>query len=223
MSTQFLIKNCRLGYPNVWEPKVVVQNGRPLADSKPRFSCNLHLPPGAQHQVKKAIKEAIETKWPDPKKRPFVSATEDPMTWYNKNHQTGQKSSGLRLPLVWGPAEWPDDPNATGWVLITSSPENSPPAVVEQRNGMNVAVTEHAKVYPGAEAHAYVGIYGYSVGQDGVACGLNGLLLTGREMGRFDSKPTIDQMFADVTTDDMPNDDPFGDAGGTAVEDDIPY
>ena len=213
MSTQLLLKNTRLGFPKLWEPAAVTQNGRPLDGSRPRFSCNLHISDQDAVKVQLAIREAIEAKWPDPKKRPHVSVTKDPMTWFNKNHKTGAKSAGMRLPLVWGPAEWPDDSNATGWVLITSSPENSPPAVVEKIRGMNVSVEERAKVYPGAEAHAYVGIYGYSMGQEGVACGLNGILLTGNEMGRFDSRPTVDQMFGGITDDDVASpDDPFGDS-----------
>lgn len=215
MSTQLLLKNTRLGFPKLWEPQAVTQNGRPLDGSKPRFSCNLHISQADAVKVQLAIREAINAKWPDPAKRPHVSVTKDPMTWFNKNHKTGAKSPGMRLPLVWGPAEWPDDKNADGWVLIASSPENSPPAIVEHRNGMNIAVEEKAKVYPGAEAHCYVGIYGYSAGQEGVACGLNGVMLTGRELGRFDSRPTVDQMFAGVTGDDLGgggNDvsDPFG-------------
>ena len=127
-----LIKNARLGYPKLFHPEAVTANGRPLEGSRPRYSANVHIPATEEgeaqvKQIKQMISAAIKEKWPDEKRRPAFRMTADPMTWYNKNHDTGVKSGGARTPLVWGPAEWPEDPNATGWVLIGSASEKSPP------------------------------------------------------------------------------------------------
>jgi len=200
MPTQFTIANCRLGYPSLWEPSVIKE----ADDSRPRYSVNLHLPEGAEEQCKAAIKEVLQAQFPDPAKMPYIAVdwNGDPMTWFNKNHDTGRTSGGLRLPLVYGPAEWPSDPNAKGWILICSArSDRDRPPYVKKVNGMNVALDDQKErhlIYPGAEAHAGVGFYWYSNVSTGVGCGLNGLCFTMRDLGRFDSKPTVDDMFGDV-------------------------
>jgi hypothetical protein len=214
MPTQFTIANCRLGYPQLWEPAAVKGTG----DNNPRYTVNLHLPDGVEEQCKAAIKEVLQAQFPDPKKMPYIAVdwNGDPMTWFNKNHDTGRTSGGLRLPLVYGPAEWPSDPNAKGWILLTSAPgDRDRPPMVKKVNGMNVALndqTERHLIYPGAEAHAGVGFYWYAKGETGVGCGINGLCFTLRDLGRFDSKPTVEDMFGDVpdsAASTQPAGDPF--------------
>ena len=227
-----LIKRARLGYPKIFTPEVVTQDGRPLNDSRPRYTANVHIPddgdgPKQVAQLKQMIADAIKAKWPDPNRRPAFRMTADPMTWFNKNHKTGIKSGGARIPLVWGPAEWPGDPNATGWVLLTSAAEKSRPECLERRGNVNVPVTEQAKVYPGVECHAHVSIYGYAKGDEGIACGLNGVLLTGNEVGRFDNRPTASQMFASVSDDELFTEsegpDPFADTAAASAPAEDPF
>lgn len=181
----FTIPYVQLGYPHLWEARPIMQQGRPIGD--PRFSANLVLPanpdPRIIEQIKGAIVAAWEAKWPDPAKRPPLAS--------------------LRVPLVWGDTAFPEDPNCQGrWVVLCAAKADSPPQVVEDLNGSGLytQVTDRAKVYPGAEAHVNVGIYGYDLGQQsrGIAAGLNGVILTGRPVNRFDSKPTITQMAAGI-------------------------
>ena len=187
----------RIGYPHLFEARPVIQNGVQIGD--PRFGCNFHFQEGHDPAVvtmlQNAIFEAIAAKWPDPAKRPrFQVASGSPKeAWVNG-------PGWPRIPLVWGPAAYPDDPAAPSWVLISSAKEDSPPFVGEVVNGINVALADRGKAYAGAEVHASVGIFAYykSVTSFGVSAGLNGVLLTGRELGRFDNKPTVAQMFATV-------------------------
>jgi hypothetical protein len=184
----------RLGFPVLFEPRPVIQNG--VETGAPRFSANLHFPANPDPALVRAVQEAVllahATKWPDPAKRPPLACQVggDPAQWVNGLGR-------LRIPFVWGPATWPNDPSAAGWVLTTTARADSPPFVGELVNGIPVALAERAKAYPGAEVRASVGIFGYDKGAQskGISAGLNGLVLTGREWPRFDSKPTVGQMF----------------------------
>lgn len=213
------IPNVRLGYPKLFKPETIIENGRPTG--APRFGVNLHLPNDLAliQQCQRSVHAAYTEKWPDANNRPPLTVNpSDPMTWFNKNHQTGMRSSGIRVPLVWGPAEWPEDPNAADtWILVCASPENSPPVVV---NHLKQPVQDPTLAYPGAEAYANVSFYGYArSGGLGVGCGINGVMLTGRDVGRFDSKPTMEQMFGDVNL-PPPAAESFSDAPWGATSDD---
>ena len=182
----------RLGNPHLFEARPNISQGKEIG--APRFGANLHLPEGIDiAPIQQAVIDAHLLKWPDPSKRPplQVSVGCDPTLWNNKT------PGYLRIPLVWGPTEYPDDPVSTGWVLISSANEDSPPSVVEIINGAVVRLDDLTKVYPGCECHAGIWIFGYDQGpkSKGISCGLNGVQLTGRSMPRFDSKPTNEQMF----------------------------
>jgi len=211
--SQILIPNCRLGYPKLLKPESIMENGRPTGE--PRFGVNLHLPndPALLKQCQDAVIRAWQEKWPDQNARPpLMVDPNNPQSWFNKNHKTGMRSSGIRVPLVFGPAEWPDDPNVQDgvWVIICAAQQNSPPAVVDFRRQ---PIQNPNDVYPGAEAYAHVAFYGYQrSGSVGIGCGINGVMLTGRDVGRFDSKPTTDQMFGDVQL-PPPAADQFGQQG----------
>lgn len=190
----------RLAYPHLFEPRAIVSKG--VETGAPRFSANLHLdntPAEYIQMIQQAVINAYVSKWPDPTRRPPLQATVggDPRLWTNK------LPGYLRTPLVWGPSDFPEDPNAKGWVLLTTAQADSPPDVVQaipQPDGSfsgAVPLSDRALVYPGAEAFAHVGVYAYAKGGQsvGISCGLNGIALTGRDLGRFDSKPTVGQMF----------------------------
>lgn len=228
MPTQLLLKNCRLGYPVLFEAKPVMKGNKPMGDRR-TFRVNAHLAPGAEEEIKKAIAAEIQETWPDKTKRPYIGVGKEAETWFNKNHRTGQERGGLRLPLVWGPSEWPDDAFAKGWVLICSSPEGSPPAIVERVGGINQKVTDPTKVYPGCEAHVYVNIKYYESGEGGIAGFVSGVMLTNRETERWDGRPSVDQMFDGIGDDEVAeakpsagneadvwgDEDAFGDSSGT--------
>lgn len=188
----------RLGFPHILDPKPVTQNGREIGD--PRFSCNVHLDtvdPALIHQIKLDILAAYAEKWPTTlAHRPALPCTLDsaPETWTNK------LPGYCRIPLVWGPRDFPEDANAKGYVLITGAKADSPPTVVELRANQPVPLSDRAKVYPGCEAHVSVGVFAYQVSASspGIAAGLNGVALTGRDLGRFDSRPGLQQMFGNL-------------------------
>jgi len=192
--SSFTIPYVQLGYPHLWEARPIMQQGRPIGE--PRFSVNLVLPanpdPRIVEQIKGAIVAAWEAKWPDATKRPPLAS--------------------LRVPFVWGDTAFPEDPNCRGrWVVLCAAKADSPPQVVEDLNGSGLytQVVDRAKVYPGCEAHVNVGIYGYDMGPQnrGISAGLNGVILTGRPVNRFDSKPTVAQMasgIADFTPPPLP-------------------
>ena len=118
----------RLSYPHLFEPKAIVSKG--VETGAPRFSTNFHLdntPPSIITLLQQAVMGAYLAKWPDPSRRPPIAAQVggDPRAWTNK------LPGYLRIPLVWGPSDWPDDPNATGWILIATSPADSPPQVMQ--------------------------------------------------------------------------------------------
>lgn len=182
----------RLGFPHLFEPRAIVQNG--VQTGEPRFGANLHLPEGFDVlSLQQEIAAVWAAKWPDPTRRPPMAGAPggDPNAW------TNTLPGYLRQPLVWGPKDYPEDPNAKGWVLLTSAKADSPPVVVKMVGGQPVQVTDRGEVYPGCECHAGVSFFAYDKGAQskGLSCGLNGVQLTGRDLGRFDQKPSLAQMF----------------------------
>lgn len=61
-------------------------------------------------------------------------------------------------------------------------------------------VLDPSDIFAGAVVYVNVGIGGFIKGKGGVGAWLNAVMLTNEEppLGRLDSKPTVDQMFADV-------------------------
>ena len=186
----------RLGYPHLREAVPIMTGGRPKGE--PRYTVELHLNDSVTLAdgrpliltLQQEIVAAAEKLWPDPARRPPCQAQPggDPTLWRSADRS-------LRLPLVWGPAENPDDAHAVGWILKAAAKQDAPPYVMRYEGNVPAIIGEHewGLVYPGAEAHVNLSIYAYADG--GVACGLNGVLLTGRDLGRFDSRPSASQMF----------------------------
>jgi len=101
------------------------------------------------------------------------------------------------------------DPRFNGWYMLSAySPAEKPrPAVVaEDANGGLSAVMDPAKPFSGELMHFHFNIYSFTEGRGGVACGLNGVCLTGLEgpMGRLDNRPTAEQMFGKPVTGGSP-------------------
>lgn len=92
------------------------------------------------------------------------------------------------------------DPRFNGWYQLSLySPGDKPrPAVVQEMpNGSLEAVMDPAKGFSGELIHVHFNMYTFTEGNTGVAGGLNGVCLTGKEgpMGRLDNRPTAEQMF----------------------------
>ena len=90
------------------------------------------------------------------------------------------------------------DPKFSGyWVFKCSAKADDRPAVVDENQ---VRIIDPGAVFPGCVVYVSAGISGYTKGKGGIGGWLNGVMVTAEEppMGRLDSKPTVDQMFAGV-------------------------
>lgn len=92
------------------------------------------------------------------------------------------------------------DPRFNGWWMLSAySPGDKPrPAcVMENATGGLENVMDPSKPYSGELMDFHVSIYSFKEGRGGVACGLNGVRITGQDgpMGRLDNRPTAEQMF----------------------------
>lgn len=190
----------RLSFPNVWEARPAMSQGRPLGE--PRFTTELvidvgeHLPPEVRAANQKFV-EDLKTKLKDLVVKSWGSLEAAPRD--------------LRNPLIWGPNLRPaeKDPNIqTSWVIRTASKPDSPPQVGKVILGASgnrefqkfTAENDRAKVYSGAEAYANLGIFSYFINQtnQGLSCALNVLFMTGRHVGRFDGRTDANQVAQSV-------------------------
>lgn len=174
----------RLAFPDLFEPRQVVMNGKPSGD--PRFSARLvihNTQKSVLDQLRAAIEEVRAKAWPD-----------------------GQTPMQFREPLVEAKVVYPKDPNLKDcWVVNAAAKENNPPQVVRRMNGMNIALdpnnpTDRQLVFSGMEAYVSIGFFSYQMTPTtgGIGCGLNAVLVTQRDVGRFDSRISADDAFDDV-------------------------
>jgi cell division septation protein DedD len=170
-----------ISFPQIFTPDYVRNAmGKPASDRK-RYTCDIMIPAGdaqigiiQQHQDA-AIQNSYPSGAPADLRVPFLA--------YEKKYQ--------------GKSYY--DPKFNGWyVLSLSAKEEDKPKVVDA-NMQTIA--DPGQVYPGAEVIVACGITGYTDGKGGIGCWLNGVMVTGKEspFGRFDNRPTTEQMFANVT------------------------
>jgi hypothetical protein len=146
MAVTIMTPKFRVSYPNVFKPKRNELNG------KDEYSLVALFPKGADlSALEKAIDQAINEKWPDPKKRP-------------KNLRTpirdqGDRDKGDGLPSGY-------EEGAKYLNLKTSER----PGLVDQRVQ---PIIEPSDFYPGCWARATVSVYAYDqAGNRGVGVGL---------------------------------------------------
>ena len=103
----------------------------------------------------------------------------------------------------YGGRDYYDARFAGWWVLSATAKQDARPAVVDENRQ---PVIDPSRVYSGMVAYVSLGIAGYTAGTGGVGGFLNGVMITDEEppMGRLDNKPTVDQMFANVSTGSAP-------------------
>lgn len=157
MSTKVILRNVRLSYANVWEPRTA-EDG-----AKPKYSASLIIPKtdtSTIAAIRAAIKEAIgsaETKLKipgpgDPRRDAIISR--------------------LKTPLRDGDLDRPDDEAYTGSYFINAASTNKPGIVDAQVN----PILDRAEVYSGCYANVSVNFYAYNTnGNRGIAAGLNNL------------------------------------------------
>jgi len=174
----------RLAFPKLFEPQAILINGQPQGD--PRFSAMAVIPKTSPiiAEIKQIITGIAQQSFP----------------------QQGIATPGMHLPLI-DPAQHSkhsQDANYTDCMLLSmSAKQNSPPQVLKRINGQFVALdpnTERALVYSGMEAYLAVGFFTYFTSSTsfGVGCALNMVLITGRDVGRFDGRATADSAFGDI-------------------------
>lgn len=151
MSTKVIIKNVRLSYANVWDPRSA-QEGQ-----DPKYSASLILPKSDKAQIAK-VKKAIEAA--------IAKGTEDRGAAWAKN------KSSFKLPLRDGDTDRADDAVYENAFFINASSKN-PPQIVDARVE---PILDRAEVYSGVYANVSVNFYGYDVnGNRGVAAGLGNI------------------------------------------------
>ena len=191
----------RLRFPTLFSPKPIMLGGQPKGD--PFFSAGLVIPNDDTENVttlQEAIKQIAGAAWAD------VTAP-----------------SQFHWPLQWGPTAYPNDANLENcWVLNANAKADNQPAVLKfgAQQGMYIPVTEAEQhlVFSGCEAYVSLGLFSYqnSPTVGGIGCGLNLVLLTQRDVGRFDSRVSASQAFGDL--------DPsqFGPASGAPAPQGMP-
>lgn len=95
-------------------------------------------------------------------------------------------------------------PDLSGYYTLSATAKLSDkPALVN----MDLSpLSDPTKVFPGAVVWANINVCGYNEGVAGIGGWLNGVMFTDEEppMGRFDNKPTVEQMFSGVASEPTP-------------------
>lgn len=152
MATSMIIKNVRLSYLTVFEPR--------LADpkdptSKMRYSVSLIIPKDHPQvdQIKDAINEAASKKFGD------------------KAASIMKKKPTMRD----GDEVREDDPVYSGSYFIGAASTRKPQVVDKKLN----VITDESEAFSGCYGNVSVNFYGYDVDMSkGVACGLNNIQIT---------------------------------------------
>jgi len=163
----------RVSFPKVFKPESF-QGGDPTYSVVMMFDKKQDI-----KALKQLAKQAVETKWPDPNKRP-------------KN---------LRNPFRDGDVEKPDLETFAGKVFITASSKNKP-NVVDQ-NVQPILVED--EFYGGCYARASVNAFAYdTAGNRGVSFGLNNIQKL-REGEPFTGRSKPEDVFGPVESDSNNN------------------
>jgi hypothetical protein len=176
----------RLGFPNLLEANPVTYNGQPKGD--PIYSARIVIHKDQAETVeliKRMMDEIAREAWKD-----------------------APAPSEFHWALQWGPQAYPGDKNVEDcWVMNANARLNSPPEVVKPSNqpGVFLALDPHNPadrnlVFSGMEAYVSIGLFAYqsTAREGGIGCGLNAVLCTGRDVGRFDSRVSANTAFANV-------------------------
>ena len=164
-----------LSFPTLFTPKVA----KGATDAK--FGCTILLQPNDPQIT--AIQAEIE----QAKSNTFPSG------------YTGQDECLNLYDTKYAGKEYYDQ-RFTGWYVFTCSARaDDKPSVVDQAY---TNIIDPSQVHSGMVAYVNANISGYVKGRGGVGGWLNGVMITAEEppMGRLDNKPTVEQMFASVSS-----------------------
>lgn len=172
--TRILLKNVRLSYANIFEPKAMNEG------DDPKYSVSLIIDKNDENNIKK-IKQAIENAKANGKAEKFG----------------GKVPANLRTPLRDGDTDREDDDAYNNAYFLNANSKQAP-EVIDQRK---LPATD-ADVYSGCYAHVTVNFYPYAVsGNKGIAVGL-GNIMKAKDGERLSGGASAESDFADIDAED---------------------
>lgn len=172
-ATKMVIPNCRLSFPNIWEPKAI--NG-----GEEKYSVSCVIPKSDTKTIAK-IQKAIEAAKEDGKTRKWG----------------GKIPPNLKLPLRDGDIDRPDDENYADCYFINATSKDAPQVVDRKVQ----PVMDPMMVYAGCYCNVSVNFYPFNAnGNRGVAAGLGNIQFV-RDGERLSGRASADADF-DALEDD---------------------
>lgn len=176
--TKVVTGKVRFSYANVWEPKQMMENGKPVG--KPKYSVVLLIPKKNKADIKR-IEDAIAV----------AKELGKASTW------KGKIPAGLKMPLHDGDEKFNEDPEKyapyEGMVYLSAKSDTKPGIIDKAGN----EIIERDEFYSGCYGKASVNFYPFDNVSKGIGCGLNNLMKTedGENLGGGRAAATED--FAD--------------------------
>lgn len=179
--SRLVLKNVRLSYANVWEPK------EPVGGGDKKYSASL-------------IIRKTDTKTLNAIKKAIAEAKEEGKT--KLANKKGVIPSNIKLPLRDGDEDRPDDQAYEGCMFINANATvNYPPKIVDRHVQ---PIMDRAEVYSGCYANVSVTFYAFnSNGNIGIGCGLGNIQKVG------DGDPLSSAHSAEDDFDELEDDDEF--------------
>lgn len=182
----FIIKNVRLSFPTLFEPKEFK-----LGDGKPRWSATFLVEPGsdADKAIRNAINEAAKEEWPKDweKKLKAIEGQKNQFCYLDGNTKSFDGYEGM-------------------WALSshrsakTKNGANTPPLIVD-KDPKKVLTDKDGKPYAGCFVNAKVSIYAQSGENPGVRCSFTVVQFAKDGDAFASSKPSADDL-DDLSTED---------------------
>ena len=174
----------RLAFPTLFAPERIKIQGQPTGD--PRYSARLVI-----HKDNTAVLQEIEAALEK------IAAE----AWADI-----PRPVNFHWPLKNAAVAYPNDGNLTDcFVINTKARQESPPSVMRWGpNGELLTIragsSDMAMVFSGCEAYVSCAFYSYQTTSQngGIGAGLNAVLVTGRDVGRFDARITGAAAFGDL-------------------------
>ncbi len=190
VSVPHLVEPVRLRFPALWEPKPVMLDGRPTGD--PIYSAGIVIY-AEQAQLLQQITQI--------QKQIATNA------WISQGLDI---PPGFRWALKTKAEAAPKDTNLPEDAFILNAYQkdlSSPPEMYMRDPQGNLVLLDPERhrnlIFSGVQVWASVGFFSYnkSMQNQGIGCGLNSILITGRDVGRYDAKMSGEQAFGDIPQD----------------------
>jgi hypothetical protein len=183
-----IIEKCVISYPHLFEARRVGKPGQQTG--APRFSADFYLPRDLGEADLIALEgiyeNAVRLKFSDPDSRP---ATIPEMGVTGVQYRTPFKdaTSGGKTPQFAG-----------RYRLSAGASEKDPPVVlIETGPSMYEKLTDQTQIFGGCIVNVHVEFFGYSTGNNGVSCSLQGVqLVDNQDIERLDNRISSADAFA---------------------------